>query len=89
VLFAVWSLAMFVAMGNIGRVGAVLNVFHWIAWGGFPIAFLAFVVAGVYYGYHVRSNRRLTPISRFFWLLSPAFCFVPYLFYWSKYVKDE
>lgn len=85
----VWLLAMLVSSTTTGKTGIILKASGLIALGGLPFAFLSFAVGGIYYGVHILGNKRLTMISKVFWLLSPAFCFVPYFFYWSKYVKDE
>ena len=90
VLIIVWWLAMLVAMGLVGKRNSVLDVvLSPIAFIGLPVAFISFAVAGLYYGVHILRNKKLTMISRLFWLMSPVLCFFPYIYYWIKYVRDE
>jgi len=90
VLLIVWGIAMLVAMGLIGKRDSVLDVvLSPIAFIGLPVAFISFAVAGLYYGVHILRNKKLTMISRLFWIMSPVLCSFPYIYYWIKYVREE
>ena len=81
--FNIITSALFAMSDNIA-----VYVMHTFLLLGLPVMVIGATVIAWYYGLHVLKNKRLGVFKKLLWMFAPLLFFVPYLWYWNKYIKE-